>query len=138
MSTSIKKEYEPIIAAIQATGGRVTEVRKRIINTLGGSPKPLSIQEVARLCRLDEVSVYRTVAFLKELGFAEEILTPDGTKRFALALHHHDHIMCTSCGFLAHIPCSEKEAKRTVRHASFASVGTHSLTYHGICTKCAD
>lgn len=136
MKTSEREGYKEIISAIQRAGGRVTTVRLRILDVLNTAKKPLSVQDIARASSIDEVSVYRTISYFKDMAFIEEVITPDGVKRFAVTEEHHHHIMCKTCGHIEHVPCTEKVFLKPVSHPKFTSVDTHELTYYGCCTKC--
>jgi Fe2+ or Zn2+ uptake regulation protein len=137
MKTSNEKIFERITRAIQKQGGRLTVPRKKIITHLGTAKKPQTISEIAGECGLDEVSVYRNIAYLKSIGFLEEIQTPEGARRFALTEDHHDHIVCTDCGFIAHVACDERKQHAHPSHRDFAHITTHTLTYYGTCAHCA-
>jgi len=136
MKTSEQQKFGAIFSAIKEAGGRVTKVRTRIIEFLAGSKKPASIAEIVSKLSIDEVSVYRTIAYFKEMGFIEEIITPDGVRRFALQHGHHHHIMCTDCGHVEHIPCTQKVIAENITHPSFSVITNHQLTYYGTCAKC--
>ncbi len=137
MKASIQDIYTQVIDAIRNSGNRVTSVRQKIILLLLKSRKPVSIQEVALLTEIDEVSVYRTIAFLKELGFVEEIMVRDGVRRFSFASEHHHHILCIKCSHVVHVPCSGFSVSSATQHPDFASISEHSVTYYGVCTECA-
>jgi Fe2+ or Zn2+ uptake regulation protein len=122
--------------AVLKSGGRLTKQREEIFNLLASSPVPVSIQTLIQKVKANEVSVYRTIRFLKDGGLIEEIGYPDGTKRYALGGHHH-HIICSSCGHTEHIPCSIRTAAPSISHPQFASIEHHEVTYHGTCGQCA-
>ncbi len=122
-----------VLSRIQESGGRLTTVRKTIIALLLTRELPLSIQDIVLETGIDEVSVYRTTAFLQSLGFLVEVMTPDGVRRFLLETDHHDHIMCVGCGHLAHVPC---KGHVSIMHPDFTHVSEHSLMHYGTCAKC--
>lgn len=132
-----KKEIPAYIAEIiAAKGGRMTSARKAIILYLLQSKAPQSIQEIVQRVHADEVSVYRTIALLKASSLVEEIIFPQGQRKYALAHEHHHHIVCRECGFVVHIPCTDSVVHTKLKSPRFASIIDHSITYYGICTTC--
>ncbi len=127
--------YEEYFEHIRASGNRLTEARKEIIEALDTAREPKTILEIAGHVKADETSVYRALELFVELGIAEEIVVGN-SRRFALAHEHHHHIVCDSCGHIAHIPCDAKNKISHPRHKEFKSVTSHQVTYYGLCTQC--
>ncbi len=129
-------QVEKGIQKIREAGLRVTEARQAILKTIATFPYPPSIAEIALQTDVDTTTVYRNMDTLVAAGVLEEIHS-DTTSRYALAHdHHHDHLLCTSCGVVAHIPCSLALLPH-VYHAQFASITHHAVTYYGLCNSCA-
>lgn len=133
----MQKTREQIYEALMRAGCRVTSARKEIIALLTKVTNPQSIQEMVVQVNANEASVYRSIAVFHSIGMVEEIVGSDGVKRYALKHGHHDHIVCRGCGFTAHIPCDIKKSKSIPRSTEFATIDDHTLTYHGVCTRCA-
>lgn len=135
---SIQKKEIPahIATAITSKGGRMTNARRDIILYLQQSKSPQSIQEIVRQVHVDEVSVYRTVALLKSFSLVEEIVFPQGVRKYALAHEHHHHIVCQGCGFVEHIPCGDLARHTELTNPRFTSITDHHITYFGTCTSC--
>ncbi len=131
----MKKATEKDILAplIAEKGGRMTQQRRDIYNFFVTHHVPVTLQEVTRSVSVHEASVYRTIRFFVEEGLMEEILFPDGSKRYALGKHHH-HIICRLCGFTEHIPCEHTDFKKSPH---FSRIENHEVTYVGLCTACA-
>jgi len=138
MATQNSKQYQKIVSTIQEAGGRMTSVRSRIINLLERTHAPLTIAQIVSKLKMDEVSVYRTLAYFKELDVIEEIRTHAGTRHFALKSDHHHHIICTQCDFVAHVPCTENVKKEKIHHQSFAHIDEHQVNYYGVCVQCSN
>lgn len=121
---------------IKRAGLRVTRARRAILETITSSPHPATITEIATRTNVDTTTVYRNMTPLVAAAVLEEINT-DGASRFALADdHHHDHLTCTRCGYITHIPCSLGTTP-TLAHERFASITHHAVTYYGLCNICA-
>ena len=125
-----------ILVELSERGFRVTAARREVVRAFAQSPIPQTIRDLAQRVSADEVSVYRTVALLVENKMVEVIEGMGETKRYSLypGTHHH-HIVCTKCGYTAHIPCDEVERAR-VSHPTFSSIMRHSVTYYGQCRSC--
>ncbi len=121
--------------AVSRTGGRLTKQREELFKLLAVAHKPVTLQELISQSCANEVSVYRTIRFLREVDLVEEIVYPDGSKRYALGGHHH-HIICRSCGFTAHLSCKGEQEVPSVGHIQFTKIDRHEITYYGVCTLC--
>jgi Fur family ferric uptake transcriptional regulator len=123
-------------ARIQAHGLRLTRARQEIIRTLASLTKPATLQDICKQTNVDAATIYRNLAPLRSIGVIEEITTTGHPSRFALAHeHHHDHITCTTCGTLVHIPCTLPHAAFP-SHSQFAKIDHHEVTYYGLCHRC--
>ncbi len=133
----MKQATERALAHLTHHGLRVTEARKTLINSLASFDAPASITEIAERTDIDTATVYRNIKTLFDIGVLETITLDDGTIKYALAHdHHHDHIVCTNCGTIVHIPCTAAHT-HTISHPDFASISHHNITYFGLCTRCA-
>lgn len=134
-----REEYivEEVLRTIAEHGFRITDARRSVVEALTSSVYSRTIRDIAQSVAHDEVSVYRTISLLTTLGIAEEIEGGDGGRRYALSpeAHHHHHIVCTACGFTAHVPC-DRVAPKHVRHKEFSRITEHRVTYFGVCQKC--
>lgn len=130
------KEILHIFETIRASGNRLTDPRKEIVVALYTAKNPKTIAEIATHVSADETSVYRTVELLVQLHIIEEIVVQGGVRRFALAHGHHHHIVCESCGLIAHIPCDPKKEVAPPKHPEFTRISDHEVTYYGLCTQC--
>lgn len=125
-----------VLHRIQASGLRLTDARRAIIATLTSLSLPATIQQIAEQTDVDTATVYRNVATLTAAGILEEINTTGSPARFALSHgHHHDHLACTACATIVHIPCTLPTAALPT-HRAFAQIDHHEVTYYGLCKKC--
>jgi Fur family ferric uptake transcriptional regulator len=133
MSQALKQVEE----AVQANGLRLTTARQAILRTLASLPGPATITEIANQTDVDTATVYRNIVSLKAIGVIEEIALTGSASRFSLAhAHHHDHLVCTVCGMIAHIACTLPSAPLP-SHDTFAKISHHEVTYYGICRTCS-
>jgi len=85
-------------------------------------------------------TVYRTLKLLQEYGFAKAHNFQDGQAIFEPSLddhHHHDHLICTSCGRIVEFvdPKIEK-LQLSVAQAHGFTVTNHKMELYGLCSLC--
>lgn len=134
----MKNASHELIENLKAKGFRITKPRILIIEAMEEASKPHTIREIAAKVAVDEASVYRTVALLEDEGVAEAIAMPDGTYAYVLHEgHHHHHLVCTSCGVVAHIECDDGVPKVSLKGTGFKKILDHEVTFYGLCNACA-
>ena len=133
---------EQISTLIRSRGFRLTPQRLTILQVLQHSGEHLTPAEVYEIARqsmpgLTETTVYRTLEFLSENGFALAAHIGSGKLVYQVSGHAHHHVICQKCG-------SEKE----VGHAELLSLytiieqltgyrlTTSHLTFFGLCPEC--
>lgn len=88
---------------------------------------------------IGQTTVYRTLKLLCEAGLANEIQFSDNITRYEVASpnHHHDHMICVSCGKILEISDSRLEnlQREIARENNFILRG-HSHNLYGICQEC--
>lgn len=80
----------------------------------------------------NKTSVYRS---LEKLLTADKICRHDFSESessYELHTHHHDHVVCTSCGVVESTHC---KIKQPLLVPGF-KIDHHHLTLFGLCTKC--
>jgi Fur family ferric uptake transcriptional regulator len=132
----MKDASKKIITELTARGYRITKARTEVLETLAKTHSPLSIQAITEAVTVDVVSVYRTVAMLKNEHLVEEINIQGEVTLYEIAHGHHHHAVCTSCSLLVHVSC-EAEQKTPKHIPGFTSIDSHEVTYYGICAKCS-
>jgi Fe2+ or Zn2+ uptake regulation protein len=88
---------------LHARGFRMTPQRMAILHTLrhaGGHLSPTEVYERTRRDQpnLTETTVYRTLEFLAENGFALAAHMGGGKLVYELTEENHHHLICKSCG----------------------------------------
>jgi Fur family transcriptional regulator, ferric uptake regulator len=87
-----------------ATGERVTEPRRRVLETLLAADRALSHTEIERWLEpepLDRVTLYRVLEWLVEKGLAHRYAGADRVWRFMASDPQHEahaHFQCEQCG----------------------------------------
>ncbi len=89
--------------------------------------------------RVSVATVYRTMKLLAECGLAVARHFGDGQTRYepAVRRHHHDHLICTSCGDIVEFESEriEELQERVARRHGF-EVEHHRLEIYGRCARC--
>jgi Fur family ferric uptake transcriptional regulator len=123
------------IESLQSYGYRITKPRKAIVEALATASSPKTVKEIAVHTKIKDLStVYRTLSELVKESLAEEF-TDRGTSYFELGGHHHDHAVCTGCGTIAHVPCSDTKTPPSLKRAGWI-VETHEALWRGKCGAC--
>lgn len=140
------REGERIAAELRQLEGRVTPAKIGVIAALsspGVLPEHLTARELRSATalmgiRLDEATVYRTVARLEELELIHSVAFERAT-RYGLQLPAHHHAICEQCGVLRSIPAADLDALVTTACslADFADGRQQALTLRGTCNRCA-
>ncbi len=130
---------EHIIATLQSRGYRITTARRAIAEALKETPSPFTVQDiVARIHIADPVSVYRLFKTLQEERLLVSVPSTSDAK-YELASEHHHHIICTSCGYTAHVPCEGQSIALSPQRPikNFNAITGRDVTFYGTCTTCA-
>ena len=97
-------------AVLAEHGLKVTRQREAIAEVFFDSQAHLSLIELLQRARVVQPSVgyatvYRTMKLLAETGLATEHKFAEGNARYepAVAGHHHDHLICVTCGRIVEV-----------------------------------
>jgi Fur family transcriptional regulator, ferric uptake regulator len=133
---------------LRSTGGRVTEQRRLILETLeslGGHPTADEVYAVVqkRDPRLNPSTIYRTLAWLEGAGLVSHChldAGPSGehSERYdpVTPVEHH-HFVCTTCGQVTEFEAPQLEAIKAKFAAEYdAAVEKAALTIYGMCARC--
>lgn len=138
--------HDAIRSRLHAAGQRYTHRRRRLVEILARSGKPVSMPEILRGSGLAQSSVYRNLSDLERAGVVRRLVTDEEHGRYELSeelTEHHHHVICSSCGTVQDLPMPpdfERRIERTLdrlsRSAGFAEV-SHRLDLIGLCAACA-
>jgi Fur family ferric uptake transcriptional regulator len=137
---------EALDAAIAARGLKHSRQRNAIVEAFFAMGGHVAVDElVARVREVDPrvsvATVYRTMKLLADCGLAHARHFGDGQTRYepAMRRHHHDHLICTSCGTIVEFESEriEELQDRVARRHGFA-VEHHRLEIYGRCPRCRE
>lgn len=134
---------EQILAALRATGGRVTPARRALVAALLGSPKHATADDLATAVQqshpdVHQSTIYRTLDALEALGVVDHVHLGHGRAVYHLADDPHQHLVCEVCGHVIEVADDafadladklQREHRFTLRPNHFAVLGR--------CAACA-
>ena len=134
------------IDSLKSDGFRVTKLRKAILNVIYNSTSPVTASQIlSRLRKVDltpnKSTVYRDLAFFVKNNLISEVILTSKLVHYESAfLRHHHHLVCTDCGSIKDVDCSEVEKplielKKRIFRSGF-DIKNHSLEFYGICSSC--
>lgn len=137
---------ERLSSFIAARGLKATRQRDLIVDTFFSQSGHLSIDELlarvtARDPSIGAATVYRTMKILADAGVASARHFEGGQTRYEAAVgrHHHDHLICTSCGRIFEFENERiEELQDRVAAEHGFSVTHHKLELYGLCKACQE
>ncbi len=139
---SVDQRLEDLRHRLRARGGRVTPQRVAILKALLTTDHP-TIEQVyeqvsSQFCTISLMTVYRTLALLKEMGDVLEVRSAELASHYDGRLTHpHPHLVCGRCGRVIDSPVLDV---RGLIDAMAAQVPawrlTDELIVYGACPEC--
>jgi Fe2+ or Zn2+ uptake regulation protein len=128
---------------IRERNGRMTRVRKAMLDFFGTAEAPLTpsvLMEMLAKRRIsaDRMTIYRELRFLEEAGVIREVRLTGRGRSFELSGGHRHHLVCLGCNDVKSVAFKDHldgEEKRLLRDEQF-QVADHSLEYYGYCQHC--
>jgi Fur family ferric uptake transcriptional regulator len=129
-------------ATIRSFGGRLTKIKKAIIDVLSENRCLLSKQVLVEKLKTkkikpDRSTVYRELQFLtKNRVIIKNTIT--GTDYFEITQDCHHHLVCMGCNSINRVEIGnylEKQEKQIAKQNKF-NIINHSLEFYGYCHKC--
>ena len=122
---------------------RYTRQRRVILETFLAVKDHVSSEELYLAVRghdlaIGQVTVYRTLKLLCEAGIASAVNFEEGLVRYEpIGLHHHDHLVCESCGRKVEFVNDDIESlqEKVCAEHDFRPTAHHMVLY-GICAEC--
>ena len=144
----LPREDLHVTVALRLSGGdlRYTASRRRIVEVLAATVRPLTIPEILEQSdNLAQSSVYRNLTELITAGVVHRIVSGDEYSHFELAedlTGHHHHLVCTRCGRVNDFTLSDEieNALEVALAAAAVEQGFlaehHRLDLTGRCANC--
>ena len=127
---------------LHARGFRMTPQRMAIVHVLHhakGHLTPTQVYERARRDQpgLTETTVYRTLEFLAENGFALAAHMGGGKLVYELAEENHHHLICRKCGKTVAVEHAALDALyRQLKTSTGFELDSSHVTFFGLCPDC--
>ena len=131
-----------LIDKLHAHGFRMTPQRMAILHTLRHAGGHLSATEVFERTRrnqpgLTETTVYRTLEFLAENGFALAAHMGGGKLVYELTEENHHHLICHACGKTVAVESAALAGLYEHLNASTGyTLDSRHVTLFGLCPEC--
>lgn len=110
MAQVVNPVTEGILDELRREGGRVTSVRRAVVDGLVTAPDHhVTAENLAEAVqgRHPDVhlsTIYRTLEALERLGVVEHVHLGHGRAVYHLRDHPHHHLVCESCGAVVEVP----------------------------------
>ncbi len=127
---------------IRSRGFRLTPQRLIILQVLQHSGEHLSPTEVfehakTNLPGLTETTVYRTLEFLVENGFALAAHMGSGKLVYQVGGNDHHHVICQKCGAEAEVSHTQvANLYQNIEQLTGYQLTTSHLSFFGLCPAC--
>jgi Fur family ferric uptake transcriptional regulator len=135
---------EDVITMLRSSGHKVTTQRVAIIKTVLESSEHLTPSELYEKVHLvdpevGEVTVYRTLNILSELGLLCMVHTGDNTHSYiSRPPGHHGHLICSQCGKVINFTdCNLSGLEERLTAETGFAIREHRLDFYGNCRECS-
>jgi Fur family ferric uptake transcriptional regulator len=135
---------QQILQKLRSSGHKVTPQRIIIITHFMDSNELLTPSDLYQKVRrinpeIGEVTVYRTLNILSELGLICLIHTREHTHSYiSRPPEHHDHLICSDCGkVLNFTDCNVVDLEKRLASETGFRIDDHRLDFYGHCRECA-
>ena len=125
------------LKTLRSNGYKITPNRKNVLNVLMNNKRPLTLNDIQRLCKkTDFAAIYRVMNLFSSLGIVNEVKLLDKQVHYELMEgDHHHHVICQVCGKIDRIDlCIVSKAQKLTQY----KITSHTLEFKGICPDCID
>ena len=127
---------------IRVSGGRLTHIKKAIVDVLSEKHCFLSKQALNETLRRkkikpDRSTMYRELHFLIQNNIIIKN-TIAGVDYYEIPQDHHHHLVCMHCHAISKVEIGnhlKNQEKEIAEHNKFTVIN-HSLEFYGYCQKC--
>src|SRR3954468_22637193 len=135
---------ERLASFIASKGLKATRQREVIVDAFFAQTGHLSVDQLLQKAKerdstIGAAPVYRTMKILTDAGLASARHFEGAQTRYEAALdrHHHDHLICTSCGNIIEFENKRiEDLQDQVAHDHAFVVTHHKLELYGTCRDC--
>jgi Fur family ferric uptake transcriptional regulator len=138
-------DLNEIISSLRRAGHKVTPQRIAIIKIVLESAElltPATLYEKVRRTdpEIGEVTVYRTLNILSDLGLVCMVLNGENTHSYIRRPpEHHDHLICSGCGKVVNFThCNMGDLEERLISETGFSIQDHRLDFYGRCRECVE
>lgn len=131
------------LAALRASGMRISGARRLVVEALFAAEGPLSAEELraavdGRLPGCDLASVYRNLETLEELGMVRHVHLGHGPGLYArVGLGEREYLVCGACEATVAVDPGELDgARRAILAATGFAASFHHFPIVGRCAAC--
>ncbi|HXW52762.1 MAG TPA: Fur family transcriptional regulator [Myxococcota bacterium] len=141
----ISKSAERLNERVKCLGLKPTKQRVVICQVFFSQSGHRSAEDILKEARLLDAkvslaTVYRTLKLLQENGLAESHNFQDSQALFEPKLdddHHHDHLICTSCGHIVEfVDDNIERLQLEVAESQGFLITSHKMELYGLCKDC--
>lgn len=134
---------EDILDRLRDAGGRLTEPRRAVIEaliTIGDHPTADDLAATVAKTHpsVHKSTIYRTLDALTELGVVDHVHLGHGRAVYHLAGDNDLHLLCDTCGAVAHVrPEVLDNSRRTILASTGFVLEAGHFALPGRCRHCA-
>ncbi|MES2189657.1 MAG: ferric iron uptake transcriptional regulator [Pseudomonadota bacterium] len=134
------------IDELKSTGLKATLPRLKILDVFQKSTqRHLTAEDVFRVLLEDRTdiglaTVYRVLTQFEQAGILSRSHFESGKAVYEINEgHHHDHLICTSCGRVEEFYDAEIEKRQQIVAKNKGWIlQDHAMSLYGLCANCAD
>jgi Fe2+ or Zn2+ uptake regulation protein len=132
-----------LLDELQARGERITVARRALVESLVGSDRHLTADELTaevqrRHPAVHRATIYRTLERLRELGVVEHSHLGHGPAVYHLHDEVHQHLVCEACGAVVEVPATLfRSVERKLRDEHGFVMRPLHFAVVGRCRACA-
>lgn len=118
---------------------RQTKNKRALIERLGRSRAPVSVQELVQALGVNKTTIYRELEAFTASGEVSVVDFGDGQKRYELTPEgHHHHAVCMGCQRVVELEIEPSIAKleQAVKKQSGFKLSKHQIEFFGLCKSC--
>lgn len=127
---------------IRAQGGRITKVRKEIVQILCEADCLMSQADILARLKKQKIhpnrsTIFRELLFLTKQNIALKNTISD-INYYEIRQDHHHHLVCVNCNSIIKVEIGShlvKQEKQIAKRNEF-NIINHSLEFYGYCRDC--